>query len=69
MLKSVKKLEGSDISQEIFLMGGFANPPSLRSYLTRELAVIRNYNGDKIKMTIPQAGAYVLKKDPSNLED
>jgi hypothetical protein len=65
MLKSVtnsldkrkKKPEGSNISQEIFLMGGFANSPSLRSYLARELVVMRNYNGDKIKMTIPQAGA------------
>ncbi|PMD44863.1 hypothetical protein L207DRAFT_240865 [Hyaloscypha variabilis F] len=52
----VAKEKGLNV-KGMFLTGGFANSPSLRSYLTRELAVMRNYNGDKINMTIPQTGA------------
>jgi len=39
----------------VILIGGFADSPSLQSYLARELAGMRNYRTDKIKLIIPKA--------------
>ncbi|KFZ03935.1 hypothetical protein V502_10543 [Pseudogymnoascus sp. VKM F-4520 (FW-2644)] len=41
--------------KKVILIGGFADSPSLQSYLTRELAVMRNYKEDRINLILPRA--------------
>lgn len=52
-LKSAKE-KGINV-KKVILIGGFADSPSLRSYLARELAVILNYKEDEIRLLVPRA--------------
>ncbi|OBT51183.1 hypothetical protein VE04_08148 [Pseudogymnoascus sp. 24MN13] len=41
--------------KKVILIGGFADSPSLRSYITRELAMMQNHKGDRINLILPRA--------------
>ncbi|KAM0169736.1 hypothetical protein ACHAPF_009685 [Botrytis cinerea] len=41
--------------KKVILIGGFGESPSLRTYLKRQLAAIRNYHNDEIKLVFPLA--------------